>query len=522
MDVDETGWVPPRPTRAEGAPGRLSGPLPESMADFTTSRLSTETTWGVPRRRIPLARRVAFGYLALAVVIALVAVLGTVLQPVYGSMKPYGGTSFVDVRSRPTASGWSLDLARTFSRTAPARCLAFHADTVGRHREVVTATLPSPDSSAATAACGEDSPDTPGILTMLDPVTGAVVWKRDLSRDLDMTVSSLVWHASRVAGVVVVGVDGSLGDRLLSLDVDTGRTVSSAAVSQSDEVINFGVSGDLVLSVVPDSGGTLDTYYLRRVGDLSKTVWTGSLSSTIFPEMLPDRLIIPMPTETLTVDGVTGDESRWGADLWRNQGILVMGDQVLAVTVSLGVGVEASLLLYDSSGHRVWSTPAAAISALNVSRSCVLVSSSSTVTCHDKRTGVPRWTTSLNGQVNGTPDGSTTDDVVGTATVHEGATSLDVTVFDGATGQPRFTANIPRGADIVGEGTTTGYTLDSTSPAGMSTLMAFDLDSGLTLWSLTEPDLELWGGHLVQISANGVAQELTDDHSARSHAMLDG
>lgn len=522
MDGDESGWAPPRPTRVDrAADGRPSvraaaesgpawaGPAPGGLPS--------------PRRRprpVSPARAVAISYLALVVVVALIAAVGTLVQPVYGTMAPYGGTAFADVRSQPTASGWRLDLAKTLSPRTPARCIAFHAGAAGEHRELVTASLPTPNATNESAGCQVASSDAPGILTMVDPDSGTVVWTRNLSADLRTTVFSLVWHVSRAAGLVVVGIDGSRGDRLLSIDLGTGRTVSSTSVAHSDEVINFGVSGRMVLSVVPDSGGTLETYYLRRVDHLSKTIWTNSLSSTIFPEVLPDRIIIPMPNETVVIDGATGEQSRWGANLWRNQGILVMGDHVLAVTVSLGVGVAASLVLYDADGHRVWSTPAAEISALDVSRSCVLVSSSSTVTCHEKRTGKARWTAPLDGQVDRTPDGAKTDDILITKTVRAGATALVITQSDGANGHPRFSTTIPRGAGIAGEGTTTGYSLDTSAPTGGATLLAFDLDSGRTLWTLRAPDLAIWGGRLVRITANGFAEELTDGVAARGRAML--
>ena len=71
--------------------------------------------------------------LALALVLAAVAVTAALVpgQPVYGGLSPWQGTSTVDLREAPTASGWTVDLAGALAPGAPALCLRFPSVPVG-------------------------------------------------------------------------------------------------------------------------------------------------------------------------------------------------------------------------------------------------------------------------------------------------------------------------------------------------------------------------------------------------------
>lgn len=474
-------------------------------------------------RRATAGRRLLLAYLGFVAAVAVVVVIGTAVQPTYGSLSPFGGTHYADVRTQPRPGGWSRDLGAVFAPSAPPECVVFHSQGVDERDELVTATVPTASSSGQNAECELSSPKTPGVLAMIDPTTGLVSWTTDLATELRTTVYSLVAHPSVTAGVIVVGIDGSHGDVLLALDLDTGKILSSGTAGSADEVINFAVSGELVLSVVPDSGGTLETYLLRRIDDLSKAIWTQAMSSTIFPELLPDRVVVPMPNETVVVDGGSGRVSRWGANIWRNQGVQVVGDQVLSVAIGLGVGVTSSLVLYAADGTRVWSVPANDIAALAVSRTCILVSSGDgTLSCHDRATGRTRWSSAMPGEVSGTPDGSTTDDILVTGTVRSGDETLRVTELDAASGRARFSTTIPRGATVAGQARSTGYALDSSGTDGNSRLSAFDLDTGHALWTYSASEVEVWGGRLVDITARGIARELVDGRASAEHGMLVG
>ncbi|BDZ51100.1 hypothetical protein GCM10025867_33410 [Frondihabitans sucicola] len=484
--------------------------------------LSRSRPVGAARRRSP-ALRIALAYLAGAAVTGLVVGAGAVVQPVYGSEPAFGGTAFAEVRSTPTAAGWSLPLASEFAPGVPPACVTFRAGAVDEHHELLTADLPSPSSTGQNAECEVSSPETRGRLVMVDPATGRVQWRRSLEHDLGTTVFSLVWHASASAGVVVVGVDGSKGDELLALDVRTGRTVSEVTVDDPDAVINFAVSGHLVVSAVPGTGGTVTTYTLRRTTDLDTDLWTRSISSVLLPQLLPDRFVVPLPEGTVSIDGSTGDQTPWGSDLRNLEGVRVTGDRVVAQTIPRGVGLAASVVMLDARGRTLWSRPSPAISGLSVARRCVVVSTDVVrVTCLDPASGAERWSSEIPGSVVGTPDGATTGDVESIGPVRARDRSLTLSELDGDTGHVRFQTSIPRGSDVVGQAAATGYALGTRSSDGASVLTAFDLDSGRTLWTLGRSELGVWGGHLVEITRAGVARELVDGRSGTRHDMLVG
>jgi outer membrane protein assembly factor BamB len=467
-------------------------------------------------------------YAAGAAVIGLVVAAGSLAQPVYGSEAPYGGTHYADVRSTPTPSGWTLPLAREFAPGVPGECLTFRAGGVDARHELLAADPPSSTVTDQNPRCGVASPGTRGRLVMVDPATGRVLWRRNLEHDLGSTVRSLIWRASASPDSVVVGIVGSLGSVLLSLDVRTGKTVSSTGVDSPDEAINFAVSGHVVVSAVPDTGGAVETFTVRRSDALSHRLWRQSMSSVLLPELLPDRFVVPLPGGTVSVDGRTGRQTAWRSDLRDLQGVVVSGDRLVAQTIPRGVGLAASVVSLDRTGKILWTRPAPAITGLSTSRNCVMVSTGAIqVTCLDPDDGRERWTTPLAGAVSGTPDGSTTNDVESIGPVHSGDTSLRLSEIDGENGRVRFVTSVPRGADIVGQSVATGYALGSSSASGDSTLTAFDLDSGRTLWSISRPDLGVWGGELVEITSSGLARALVDPGAASGrnaphHAMLVG
>ncbi|WP_344793659.1 PQQ-binding-like beta-propeller repeat protein [Frondihabitans peucedani] len=526
MDGDGTRWAPPRPgrpssLRAVRDPAGSSGSALRSAAGSAAARSVRASPH--PRRRLSTARLVLVAYLAGAAVVALVVGGGAALQPVYGSDEPYGGTTFQEVRQSPSPSGWSVPLAEEFAPGLPTDCPGFRAGGVDARHEIVTATLPPAGSTGSDAACEVSSPSTPGHLVMIDPQTGRITWRRSLERDLGMQVFSVVWHASRSAGAVVVGVAGSRGDYLLSLDTATGRTVSSTRVDAPDDAINFAVSGRLVVSVAPDIGGAVNTYSLRRIDRLGDRLWSRSISSVLFPQLLPDRLVVPLPDRTVSVDGATGAETAWKHDLRDLEGVRVSGETVVAQTVPKGVGLQPSVVLLDRTGRTLWSRPAPSISGLTVSRGCVVLETGSErVTCLDPADGRARWSTAVAGSVVGTPEGSTTSDVETIGPVHARDTALTVSELDGESGRVRFQTSLPRGAAVVGQSTATGYALGTSSATGASTLLAFDLASGRTLWTLSRGQLDVWGGRPVEITRRGVARELVDGRGEPGRGMLVG
>jgi outer membrane protein assembly factor BamB len=520
MDGDEARWAPPRPGRVDWPPV-VTAPVGRALPDAREQRAARPLK---PARRTRSAvRTLLLAYGALLAAIGLVVGGGSVLQPVYGSEAPYGGTRYGEVRTRPTPNGWSLSLASEFDPAVPPRCFTFRPGSVDAGHELVSAELPTAGSTGQDAECEVSSPETAGRLVMLDPATGRVLWRRSLASDLHETVFSLVWHASRSAGVVVVGVDGSKGDFLLTLAVGSGKTLSEGTVDGPDAVINFAVSDHLVVSVVPDVGGAVDTYSLRRTTDLGTELWSRSISSVLLPQLLPDRFVVPLPDGTVAVDGVTGRERPWGGDLRRLEGVRVTGDRVVAQTTPRRVGQASSVVMLDATGQRVWSRPEPSITQLAVSRGCVVVSTGAVrVTCLDPATGAVRWSSEVAGSVIGTPDGSTTSDVVSIGPVHAQDTALTVSEIDGRTGRVRFRTLLPRGSDVAAQATATGYSLGTDSSTGASTMSGFDLDSGRTLWNLRAADLDIWGGELVEITRTGIVHRLVDGRATAGHDMLVG
>jgi len=527
MDADGAGWVPPRPVRPASPSPRLD-PAPVGVAESSRERSTDTVASRVRRPRRSLAFRVLMAYAAGAAVIGLVVFAGGVAQPVYGSESPYGGTHYAEVRTSPTPSGWTLPLAREFAPGVPGECLTFRAGPLDERHELVTADPPSSTVTDQNPRCGVASPETRGRLVMVDPVTGRVLWRRNLEHDLGSTVRSLVWRASASPDSVVVGIVGSLGSVLLSLDVRSGKTISSTSVDSPDEAINFAVSGHVVVSAVPDTGGAVETFTVRRSDALSHRLWRQSMSSVLLPELLPDRFVVPLPGGTVSVDGRTGKQSAWGVDLRGLQGVVAAGDRLVGQTIPRGVGLAPSIVLLDASGKTLWTRPAPAITGLTVSRRCIMISTGAIqVTCLDPGTGRERWTTPLAGAVSGTPDGSTTDDIESIGPVHSDDTSLTLSEIDGATGRVRFSTTVPRGADIVGQSVATGYALGMSSASGASTLTAFDLDSGRTLWTISRPELSVWGGQLVEITPSGAARALVapgtgSGRGSTRHDMLVG
>ncbi|WP_162269018.1 PQQ-binding-like beta-propeller repeat protein [Frondihabitans sp. PAMC 28766] len=474
------------------------------------------------RRGAP-GRRVAVAYAILAAAIAVIAVIGTALQPSYGSLPPEGGVSVLDLRSAPTPTGWSLDLGAVFAPGVPGSCLSFQSGALSPTLELVSATVPITSSTQENALCSPGTSEVEGRLAAIDPRTGHPQWLRSLGGDLNTTVSSLVWHRSAASGDIVVGVNGSRGAFLVDLDGRTGRLIDSAQVDSPDAAINFAVEGNLVLSAEPDAGGALEVYELRDARHLSKKIWSKQLTSSAQPQLLPDRLIVPLSPGTVSVDGRTGRETPWASDLTGIEGARVVDGGILGVTIPQGVGLGSFVELLDADGKSVWQVPALAVSSLESSRSCITMTSvTSKLTCIAPKTGDERWSVDFTGLTDGTPEGSTTDDIATIGPVKTGDTTLRIVTLDGATGATRATAVIPRGSDVVAESIATGFALDASTARGRSSLTAFDLSSGRTLWSISAGTIQHWGARFVEIDATGVAYELVDGRADPSHDMLGG
>ncbi|ARC57241.1 Outer membrane protein assembly factor BamB [Frondihabitans sp. 762G35] len=527
MDVEEGRWVPPRPSRVDVRGAAVDGPghpaVPSSASSGPLPGDRGLESRRADGRRSPL-RRVGLLYLGLLALTALVAGAGAAAQPVYGSLAPAGGTTVADVRDRPTPTGWTRALVPLFGEGIPASCFSFRDETIDARHVVVTATVPPPSSTAENQECQVSGARTAGIVVALDPESGAVLWRRDLELDLGTTVSSLIAHAAPSAGAVVIGIDGSGGDTLIALSAANGDTISQGSIDRIDEVINFAVSGSLVLSVVPDSGGTVQTYSLRRLDSLDTLRWRRAMSTAIYPEFLSDRVVVPLVSGTIQVSGETGRETPWGTDIRRVQSVRpVDDDQLLTVTYPRGVGLSSTMTLLDRDGRALWSQPIPQLAALVPSRTCIVASTgAASLTCFDRSTGRSRWTAPISGDVIGTPPGSTTDDIQVIGPVGGTDSTLTIREVDAGSGRIRFTTTMPRGSAVVGQGTTTGYGLDTTGGDGRSRATAFDLDDGRTLWTIAAADVRLWGGRLVEISSSGVAGELVGTTRPPRHGMLDG
>ncbi|GAA4665485.1 outer membrane protein assembly factor BamB family protein [Frondihabitans cladoniiphilus] len=486
-------------------------------------------------RRWGSGTRILAAYLALALVTALVVVVGAAEQPVYGGAAPFGGTRFDELRAAPKASGWTLDLASAVAPGIPVECVVLRAGDVDAAHELVTATVPSSSPTGRFTACTRYASAVAARLVMVDPATGRVLWTRDLAGDLGLTSASVVWHASSTRGVVVVGVDALEGDDLVGLDVSTGRTRGRTSVPDPDDVINFAVVGDLVLTASPDADSAVTRYSLRRVDDVSDLVWTEETSSSVFPQLLSHRLLVPLPTGTVSVDGSTGRVTAWPHDLSRDTGVQVAGDRVFAVLPGAGVGLAPTLEAYRADGTVDWRYTAAGIAAVATSRDCVVVSRlGSTTTCLDPTTGRARWSADLPGVVEGTPPGATTSDIEIVAPVRTGDTTLRVSEVDAASGRVRFASVLPRGMVVAGQSRTVGYAIDAPDQAsGSGRLSAFDLSSGRVLWTVSSvaPPVaaphdtdyfDVWGGHLVALTGRGTVSELTTTTAdGPRHGMLD-
>jgi outer membrane protein assembly factor BamB len=541
MSDGDTGWSPARPAGA-GRSGLDRDGLDRDGLDQDGLHRPATAPSSVPRdrallpaqpgrlqparrRRRPWStpRRLLAGYVALLLAITVVVGAGTALQPRYGSNAPEGGVSVADLRSAPRLGGWSVKLARLLGPGLPGSCLQLRSDTLSARRVIVTAIVPGASAEGGNVRCEAKASRVAGRMVAVDPETGRVVWTRSLGDDLDERVDSLVWQPADSVDGLVVGVGGSSGARFLTLRGDTGRTVDQAPVDDPDDAIDFAVSGHLILSAVPDLGGSLETYTLRSTRDLGRTLWSQQESIATLPQLLPDRLLVPLSTGTIQVSGDDGRVSAWATDLRGLQGVRTVGSGIIGVTVPAGVGLGSFVVRLDARGRTVWEIPALAVSDLQVTRSCIAMSSLTLkLTCLDPLTGRSRWSRDYRGVVAGTPTGSRASgfDVIGTVT--PGDSILRVSGIDGDTGATRFTADIPRGAEVVAQSLGTGYALNAEAPGGGSQLTGFDVSSGRRLWTITRPSIERWGGRFVSIAGDGTARELVAGRSAGGHAMLVG
>jgi outer membrane protein assembly factor BamB len=84
-----------------------------------------------------------------------------------------------------------------------------------------------------------------------------------------------------------------------------------------------------------------------------------------------------------------------------------------------------------------------------------------------------------------------------------------VRALDGSTGSAGARVSLPDGAVLAAAGRTVGYALAYGSSGGRSTLVAFDLSSGRTLWQhAAQLQVYAWSGRLVDVDVDGVAREL--------------
>jgi outer membrane protein assembly factor BamB len=419
----------------------------------------------------------------------------------------------VDLRSAPTAGGWSIDLARDVLPAVPPRCATFSASSFTDPLVVLTGEAPPLGSSTDCAAFVRTR--ISATVALFDPATGSLRWSHDLSRDFPYRSSPLqIGQASvvRPAGRVVVQltVDGVYTVAALSLangDVLASTTLDANAVGAPPQI-----AGTLVLFGGTTSREGSTSWQLvdaRRVG---RPLWTGVVDDSRQPVLTRSAVFATVDGRSIRADGVTGRVTRLGdgtVDLSSAGVVDATTDAFYTVrSVPFGLIVEA----WGGDGRRLWSR--SGVGALTgVTRDCVVTSTygGGDTRCLDRATGRSRWSSPVTGNAfAGAVAGQTTNDV---ALYKPLGSSLQQLVLDGSTGRVKYTLPAADQAYIAAAGPTVGYLIRRTASGSSIGVRAFDTESGRTLWSrgdTREGRTALWGGHFVLLSADGVATELVD------------
>jgi hypothetical protein len=532
------GWRPSRPSAAVVWERPTTSPAPGARAAAPGSeeaRLAEQDAPGrrpapPPRaasgrrwwRRLSPGRRLGAGYVALAVVTALVAGSLAPGQPVYGGLPPWQGTSTVDLREAPTASGWTADLAGALAPGAPALCLRFPALPVGDDGLVLVRAAPAWTYGFANdAGCGSDTRSVGSRVGLLDTRDGRLAWVHDVRddfADLDELDGAEVGAASVVDGRdgpdrVLLRASGGALSRLLALDPATGRVVDRSAPWTTTDSDQFQAEERVVLTGRQPSAGGPYRYEVRDARDLGHVAWRGAGTTTGVVLALPDRALVATPDGTVAVDPRTGRTRDWGTRLDALVGPVLHDDLVVASS-----GRSGGFTAVDLDGRTRWSTDPGLQGAVSAARSCLVVTdvADDRVSCVDWSTGDTRWTRDRQGAVSVDGLAGQTDDAVFAAAPTDGDGdgdgdgALTLRALDGDDGAATAVAELPGGAVPAATGRTVGYAFAYGSSGGRSTVVAFDRSSGERLWVYQgRLQVSFWAGVLVDVDVDGVAHELT-------------
>lgn len=514
------GWIPARPERETpvwGAPDPARPPAASASAPLADDGPRPGSGPSAPRPRrlarlvdTPL-RRVLAGLVALVLAIAVVAGVGTALTPRYGDLAPWQVSSPVaDLRTKPTAIGWTVDLAREVLPGVPVRCAGFTSSQSTGRFAVVTGQTPPLGSSTR---CSQDSlSQVQSTVAVLDTDTGTVLWHRDLSASFPSRLGAVtldseqvVTRASRV--LVQLTADGS--STLASLSLRTGTVMSSVTLPSGDTTSEPEVEGTLVLynSSVAREGAS--GWTLADVRTIDQPRWSGVLDDATRPLLTAGAAFARLGGISSRIDGTTGRVSRLG------DGTVSLAQSTFDAGAVVTTQIEQAgtvVSLWNESGRRVWSR-AGLGAASGLTRDCVIVSlvGTSKGTCLDRSTGRTRWTADVgNGSFAFAVPGQTSSDVM---IYRNKANETELDVLDGRTGRLRFPLTLAVVNFTNLSSRTTGYVQiasDSGTPTGIA---AYDTVSGRQLWSLEEAstrDTAFWGGQLVRVTRNGIAEQLVD------------
>ena len=503
-----------RTTAAEEADGHQVPPPPGS----TTGSPSGRPAAPGPRwwRRLAPGRRLALGYLALVVAAAAVTAGLVPGQPVYGGLPPWQGTSTVDLREAPTASGWTADLAGALAPGAPALCLRFPSAPVGDDGLVLVRAAPAWTYGFANdAGCGSDTRQVGSRVGLLDTRDGRIAWvhdARDDFADLGDLDGAEVVSASTIGPAgdpdrLLLRTSGGALSKLVALDPTTGRVVDGSAPWTTTDSDQFQSEGQVVLTGRQPSAGGAYRYEVRDADDLGHVTWRGAGTTTGVVLALPDRALVSTPGGTVAVDPRTGRERDWGTRLDTLVGPLVHEDLIVSPS-----GRSGGFTAVDLDGRTRWTTSPDVQGAPSAARTCLVVTdvADDRVSCVDWDTGETRWSHDRRGAVSVDGLAGQTDDDLFAAAPDGDDGSLALRVLDGTDGAARSVVELPGGAVPAATGRTVGYAFAYGSSGGRSTVVAFDRSSGERLWVYQgRLQVSFWGGALVDVDVDGVAHELT-------------
>lgn len=510
---------------ASGAPRPHRDADAEAAAEAAAMEPSTpragSSPGGRPRRVGPVVRAwrraspgrlLLVGYVAVAVVAAVVTALLGPGQPHYGAETPWRGVATTDIRTEPSGGGWAVDLADTLAPGSRPACLRFPTATVSPGRVLVSAAPGWTYGFANDSGCGSETTGIGSRLALLDTDAGRFEWVHDVADDarqlglegpVDVASASLAGDTGLVVVRVVAGADAVL----LSLSATTGRTEGRSAPQRTTESDRFEASGTVVVTSRQPSPGERYEHELRDARDLSRVTWSGRGTTAGLVLALPDRLVVSTPDGSVQVDARSGEASAWGTRLDDLSGHLVHDDLLVGPSED-GAGVTAR----SPDGTVRWRSDPTVAGTLAETRACLVATdvTADRVTCLSWETGDVVWTRDDLGTTAARGLAGQTDDRVYATSTSAGDGPLDVLALDGATGRTSAHFELPTGAVLAAAGRTVAYALAYGSSGGRSTVVAVDLETGERLWTHTgQLQVSVWAGRPVDIDVDGRANQLT-------------